>query len=71
MQEAHRGAEQEKMEALEQIARKRKEMQAEEESILEHIHRDQALLMEDLSTTSMVTLGGSCPNSWKPFQHLK
>ena len=48
MQEAHRGAEQEKTEALEQIARKRKEMQAEEESILEHIHRDQALLKQHM-----------------------
>ena len=50
MQEAQRAKEQKMSEALEPIARQRKELQAEEERILPNIHRDQELLMQYMST---------------------
>ena len=50
MQEDQRVAERKMTDELELIARQRKEMQVEEERILELIHRDQELLKQHLRT---------------------
>ena len=49
MQEVYRVAEQKMTEALEPITRQRREMKAEENRILKHIHRDQKLLKQHMS----------------------